>query len=237
MAQAAKPVFLAVARVSDGAVLGSRYDGKVTSQDRRWFDASLKSMLTHASRTAYPGWRERSSAPVGDDSSSTLFALLDHQAVCLFVVGFVGGQYPDRVAFQLLGELSELVHSSSGRERLIEGRPGELSETLKGPMREVFRTYSDPVRVDKASDVQQKVDSLKVVMQDNVRKILETHASLEALDQSAKSMSESANKFLRQSANLKRELQIRNLKIKVITGCCLTAVAAYFSLPVLAIFN
>jgi len=232
---AASVNFLVVARISDGLILTSRFEGKITSQQRRAFDAAFKNMLQNAGKISYPGWREK--VPVtcdGATSSSTLFGFLDHQAICLLACGTLGN-YPDRIAHELLAEFSTNVRNVVG-DQCISEAGSELTQ-LRDPVRNLFRKYNDLAKMDKAIAVQEKVDSLKVVMQDNVRKILETHASLEHLEDSSRSMSESAGKFLKQSTDLKRQLQLRNLKVKAIVGVCGLAFATYLTYPVLNAFG
>ncbi|CAE7892797.1 sybB, partial [Symbiodinium sp. KB8] len=66
---------------------------------------------------------------------------------------------------------------------------------------------------------------------DNVKKILETHVTLESLENSSSSMSSQANKFLKQSVDLRRQIQCRNLKIKAICGTCVAALILYIVMP------
>mmetsp|Transcript_35309 Transcript_35309/g.56831 ORF Transcript_35309/g.56831 Transcript_35309/m.56831 type:complete len:243 (+) Transcript_35309:105-833(+) len=222
--------FLAVSRMSDAAVLAARFEAKATAQQRKDFDAGLRSMAARASKLAYPGWRGGAEVTI----DSQLFALLDNKSVCLLVVGISGGSYPDRLAYQLLGELAEAVLNKCGHELIAEAKAGQFASPLAEVMRDLIRSYNEPAKIDRVLEVHQKVDSLKFVMQDNVRKILETHASLESLEQSSSSMTAAANRFLKQSANLKQQLQLRNLKVKVITACCISAVVAYMSLPLIS---
>merc|ERR1719410_2393347 len=88
-------------------------------------------------------------------------------------------------------------------------------------MRELMRQYSDPGKQDKTVEVRKKVEELQGVMQDNVKRILETHVTLESLENNSSSMNNQANMFLRQSTALKRQMQFRNLKVKAIFGLCI----------------
>merc|ERR1719343_426277 len=94
-----------------------------------------------------------------------------------------------------------------------------------------MKSYNDISAHDKTAEVREKVDALKGIMQDNVKKILETHVSLESLENNSASMSSQANRFLRQSVDLRRQLQYRNLKIKVIFFLCVLALVVYLALP------
>eukprot|EP00932_Pfiesteria_piscicida_P018677 SRR837773.5530.p2 GENE.SRR837773.5530~~SRR837773.5530.p2 ORF type:complete len:220 (-),score=92.94 SRR837773.5530:75-638(-) len=176
------------------------------------------------SGSAYPGWRERAECRECD---GVLHAFADAQALCLVVAGIRDTQYPDRVALQMLRELTDKVKSAQGDEVLSEARAGALSSPLRKLMRDTMKTYNDAGAQDKTTEVRQQVDQLKGIMQDNVKRILETHVTLESLENSSSSMSSQANRFLRQSVDLRRQIQYRNLKIKAIAGLCVGAVAAY----------
>mmetsp|Transcript_183626 Transcript_183626/g.582468 ORF Transcript_183626/g.582468 Transcript_183626/m.582468 type:complete len:102 (-) Transcript_183626:259-564(-) len=101
-------------------------------------------------------------------------------------------------------------------------------------MKALMKEDSDPSKVEKVMQVQEKVHSIKGLMHDNVKKILETHVSLEALQTKSQNMSDSADKFLKQSVCLKRQVQLRNVRVKVITGACITAFALYLAMPLLS---
>merc|ERR1719411_908256 len=90
-----------------------------------------------------------------------------------------------------------------------------------------MKTYNDAGNQDKTTEVRQQVDQLKGIMQDNVKRILETHVTLESLENSSSSMSTQANRFLKQSTDLRRQMQFRNMKIKAIFGLCILALIAY----------
>jgi hypothetical protein len=68
-------------------------------------------------------------------------------------------------------------------------------------------------------------------MQDNVKRILENHADLEQLEQKTSSMQTSANQFLKQSVALRRTMQIRNIKLKVILAIVILAIVLYIIAP------
>merc|ERR1719277_141685 len=166
---------------------------------------------------AYPGWRERVE-PKGCEGA--LYAFADAQALCVVLAGIRDPNYPERISMQLLRDLADKVRNSQGDELLSEARPNSLSTPLRKLMREIMRTYGDAGTQDKSSEVRQQVDQLKGIMQDNVKRILETHVSLESLENSSSSMSTQANRFVKQAVDLRRQIQFRNLKVKVVAGIC-----------------
>merc|ERR1711904_101593 len=112
-----------------------------------------------------------------------------------------------------------------------EAKVGELYASLKKPMQELMKNYSSPGQQDSVTQVQEKVDAVKGMMQENVRKILETHTTLEALQDKSAEMNASSEQFVKSSTNLKRQMQIRNIKVKVMMGVTVTALGAYVLLP------
>eukprot|EP00928_Gymnodinium_smaydae_P084579 TRINITY_DN67843_c0_g1_i1.p1 TRINITY_DN67843_c0_g1~~TRINITY_DN67843_c0_g1_i1.p1 ORF type:complete len:266 (+),score=62.02 TRINITY_DN67843_c0_g1_i1:103-798(+) len=227
MAEGPPVVFLGLARIQDQAVLATCYDKSALSEEKRGLESALASVLERAG-TAYPGWRERAEC---QGCSGAVHALADSQALCVVVAGVRDARYPDRVALQLLRDLAEKVHASQGAEVLSEAKPGALSSPLRKLMKEVMQSYAEAGNHDKTTEVREKVDQLKGIMQDNVKRILETHVTLDSLENSSSSMSSQANQFLRQSVDLKRQVQIRNLKIKVCVFICVIALILYFALP------
>eukprot|EP00933_Yihiella_yeosuensis_P083834 TRINITY_DN98116_c0_g1_i1.p1 TRINITY_DN98116_c0_g1~~TRINITY_DN98116_c0_g1_i1.p1 ORF type:complete len:232 (-),score=37.02 TRINITY_DN98116_c0_g1_i1:46-741(-) len=227
MADSSVIALLAIARIQDQAILATCYDKNALNAEKKGFEGALSGALGRA-KAAYPGWRDRTECA---ECIGTLHAFADPQALCLVVAGVRDATYPDRVALQLLRDFAEKVRNSHGDEVLSEAHPGSLSSPLRKVMKEMMKTYSDPGAHDKTTEVRAQVDSLKGIMQDNVKKILETHVTLESLENSSSSMSTQANKFLRQSVDLRRQIQFRNLKIKLIVGACVGGVLVYVAMP------
>lgn len=145
---------------------------------------------------------------------------------CLFGLGVRDKAFPDRIAMQCIQEIIERVHATQGHSLHHLGALS-LSKPLKKPLREIMRRYQD-AGMDKTAEVQGKVDELKDNMHDNVRKILETHQSLESLEQRTDNMNQQANQFLKQSVDLRRAIQWRNYKLKFICFLIGTALLTYF---------
>lgn len=219
--------FLGVARIQDQVLLATCYEKSVLNEEKKSYETALATVLDRA-KSAYPGWRDRVMCP---ESEGVLYTFADSQALCLLAVGIRDAQYPERVAVQLLRDVADKVKNSQGDEALLEAKSGSLSKPLRKLLTDLMRTYNDAGSQDKTTEVREKVDQLKGIMQDNVKKILETHVTLESLENSSSSMSSQANKFLKQSVDLRRQIQFRNLKIKALVGTCVAAVILYIVVP------
>jgi hypothetical protein len=64
-------------------------------------------------------------------------------------------------------------------------------------------------------------------MQDNVKRMLDNQANVEVLEEKTDGMSKQANQFLKQSVDLRRQMQLRNLKLKILLGIIIAAVLIY----------
>jgi len=217
--------FLAVARIEDRSILAERVDKGTSEAEKKAIKTSLSSLLERAAYLKYPGWKEQRQSSGGFDGS--VYALADAQGVCVVAVGLRGGlyPYPPRVAWELLKKFVESVEEQ--KLDLRESKASGLALPLKKPMQDIMKSYSDPCEQDAVSQVQQKVDGVKVLMHENVRKILETHTTLDALQNKSADMNTSAMKFVQQSTDLKRQVQMRNLKVKAAMVISAAAIGAY----------
>jgi vesicle-associated membrane protein 7 len=217
--------FLAIARVSDKAVLASCFDKAALAEEKQGFEGALAAVLQRAG-SVHPGWKERVECRECD---GVLHVLADAQALCVLVAGVRSRQYPERVASQLLRDLGDKARNCQGDDILAKAQAGALSTPLRKTMKDLMKSYNNVGAHDKTTEVRAKVDDLKGIMQDNVKKILETHVTLESLENNSSSMNAQANRFLRQSVDLRRQVQMRNLKLKMIVGLCATAVVVYIA--------
>jgi len=222
--------FLAVSRVSDQAVLASCFDKAALNEEKSSFEKTFASMLELRAPTVYPDWKDVCKC---EGSDGKLYAYADSQGSLIVVAGIRDSQYPERVAQQLLKDLTDKARATQGDDLLDQARAGSLSKPLRNAMRELMQSYASAGSHDKTTEVKEKVDELKGIMQSNVKRILETHATLDQLQNNSQSMSAQANQFLKQSVDLRRQVQIRNFKVKAICAVCVLALVAYFALPLI----
>ena len=124
------------------------------------------------------------------------------------------------------------VHQTQTADNLSSLSSLTLSKPLKKPFRELMRLFQNADH-DKTFEVQEKVEELQTNMQENVRKILETHSNLESLEHRTENMSRQADQFLKQSVDLRRAIQWRNFKLKIATGLVCGSVLTYFFIGIL----
>jgi len=221
--------FLVVARIEDRAILAERLDKGTSDAEKKAIKTTLAALLERAAYLKYPSWKEQRQCSGAFDGS--VYALADARATCIVAVGLRGGlyPYPPRVAWEMLKKFVDAVQQ---QELDLGGaKAGTLALPLKKPMQDIMKSYSEPGDQDSVTQVQQKVDGVKSLMHENVRKILETHTTLDNLQDKSADMNASALKFVQQSTDLKRQMQIRNLKVKAALAISVVALGAYALLP------
>ena len=103
-----------------------------------------------------------------------------------------------------------------------------LSRASKKGMKDLMLRYDSPGGpTDKTTEVRQKVEQVQGIMQENVKKMLDNQTNVESLEEKTDGMSKQANQFLKQSVDLRRQMQLRNLKLKIVLGIIITAVIVY----------
>jgi len=222
-----------VARIHDQAILAERLEKGTSEAEKKAIEASLSLILQRAAHMAFPLWKEQRHCTGAFDGS--VFALADYRTEFIVAVGIRGGlyPYPPRVAWELLKKFSEAVHQQQLQQQLtiLEAKRMSLAMPLRKPMQDIMKGYGDAAEKDSITQVQEKVDGVKDMMHENVRKIIETHTTLEALQDKSAAMNDSATKFVQQSTTLKRQMQIRNLKVKAAVAISVAALGAYALLP------
>jgi hypothetical protein len=221
--------YLAVARVRDGLHLAVRFDKGTVEAERKILSSSFDSLLSRASRLNLSSWKDQCQCSLAFDGS--VYALGDPQNMFMVAVGVRGGlyPYPPRLVWELLQKL--LANVQGADIDVNAAQAGALSLPLKKPMLELMQSYNEPGEQDAVTQVQEKVDAIKSVMEDNVKKIVERHTTLEALQDKSAEMNSSAEQFVRTSVNLKRQMELRNLKVKAIIVVAATALGTYVLLP------
>lgn len=230
--------FAALVRVGDQAILAQKGD-KASPADVRKYEVAVAQLAERAATLpAYPGWKDalEVAGDVEAGSVCTMFASADAQALSVVAVTFQS-HVPERVARDFLQELASTVRAAVNEERLSEVRPCKLNAEFKKALKETVKSQTDPGKMDRVMEAQAKVEQVKGLMQDNVKKILETHVTLENLQDKSQDMSQSADVFLKRSTGVKRQLQWQNIRVKVLVAASIGAVLLIASIPIIHAAN
>eukprot|EP00743_Colponemidia_sp_Colp-15_P000763 GILK01000842.1.p1 GENE.GILK01000842.1~~GILK01000842.1.p1 ORF type:complete len:261 (+),score=44.17 GILK01000842.1:85-783(+) len=216
--------YCAVGRMTDKIILASCTNGKNDPYENEYMN-SVREVLRVAKQQVQPKSRHKLSFDLG-----TLHFLADTND-CIYVVITVAS-YPERHAFAMVEELITKFGQMHGGQ-LLNAPEGSLNKTSKKMMKELCVRFDDLRKIDKVHGVIDRVENVKEIMQNNVKKILETHENLEVLEDKTDNLRVSANQFQRSAVDLKRMMYWRNFKLKLVIGLVILAVACYILVPII----
>eukprot|EP01069_Polyplicarium_translucidae_P005553 Polyplicarium_translucidae@DN2808_c0_g2_i1.p2 len=220
-------LFIGLGRIRDQIILASVFD-RISSNEKNEIETSLHNYLLDALSRFGPGSREKRHF-----SEGTMFMLADRELNCIYAMATRGKGYPERVAYQCLNELARVVDASGEvKANNAVNRPGALNKSFRQTLKELMDKYDKPSSVDKTAEVAGKVDQVKGVMQDNISKVLATHANISELEQKTENLSQNAEQFHRTSHDLKRIMWMRKMKMTVVLVLVAAAVVAYIVLMI-----
>ena len=84
--------------------------------------------------------------------------------------------------------------------------------------------YDNLADIDKVAAVSRKVESVKLVMQENVSMALRNVVKLESIQQAAEELQQQAGIFQKQSKDLKNKMWWKNMKMKLIIAFIVLAI-------------
>jgi hypothetical protein len=113
------------------------------------------------------------------------------------------------------------------------GINNSLTNKAKPLLRDYCMKFSDATAVDKAANVLQRVDAVKVVMQENIANMLSNIEKTEAMSEKAEELNEQANVFKKKSTELKRKMACRDFKLTVILAIVTLVVLTVILAPII----
>ncbi|CAB1118209.1 unnamed protein product [Ectocarpus sp. CCAP 1310/34] len=119
-------------------------------------------------------------------------------------------EYPARIAFTLLEEAQTKFLTKVG-DKSLTAKEGGLSRTMKSSFSDLCIKYDDIRNVDRmAAD---KVDVVKVTMQDNIQQMLANEERLDQISENAENLNEQAKVFQNRSSALRRQMRCKAIKM------------------------
>ena len=218
--------YLACARLKDRAVLASNFSTNISSRERSEIETAFFAALQAEGQTMQSHARKtRQVSAVG----GKLYILSDARGQVVFASCINDPNFSDKMAWQMNEEFMKETQAMHG-DALLSAPAESLTRASKKSMKDMMAKFDSPngtVGMDKTQEVRQKVEQVQGIMQDNVKKMLDNQTNVESLEEKSDGMSKQANQFLKQSVDLRRQMQLRNLKMKIILGIVITAVLVY----------
>lgn len=89
-----------------------------------------------------------------------------------------------------------------------------LDKTCGSLLQKICQKYDNLNEIDKLASVSLKVESVKLVMQDNVDMALQNCVKLESIEKQAEELQQQAGVFKRNAHELKKRMWWKNLKVR-----------------------
>lgn len=123
--------------------------------------------------------------------------------------------YPQRCAHMCLEELQRSFISKAG-DKAATAKDRALDRSCSSLLLKICQKYDNLAEVDKLAAVAKKVDSVKLVMQENVDIALQNCVKLESIEKAAEELQQQAGVFKRNANELKKKMWWKNMKMKLI---------------------
>ncbi|CAM9367113.1 unnamed protein product [Ectocarpus fasciculatus] len=98
-------------------------------------------------------------------------------------------------------------------DKSLTAKEGGLSRTMKSSFSDLCIKYDDIRNVDRMAAVQDKVDVVKVTMQDNIQQMLANEERLDQISENAENLNEQAKVFQNRSSALRRQMRCKAIKM------------------------
>lgn len=131
--------------------------------------------------------------------------------------------YPQRCAHTCLEELQRTFIAKAGDKAKIS-KDKALDKTCGSLLQKICQKYDNLAEVDKLASVTMKVESVKLVMQENVDLALQNCVKLESIEKAAEELQQQAGVFKRSANELKNRMWWKNIKMKLIIGFIILAI-------------
>ncbi|KAJ1456104.1 synaptobrevin-domain-containing protein [Pelagophyceae sp. CCMP2097] len=123
----------------------------------------------------------------------------------LHLIAITAADYPVRHASALLDELKTAFLGRVG-DKARNSKAGKLSADCQALFLKLCAKYDDRANFDNLGRAAQKVDGVKLIMQDNIEMALQSCVSLEAIDRQADDLQTQAGMFKTRAKTLRSQM-------------------------------
>lgn len=205
----ANVTFMAFGTVADGQLLSSWAHPDLNNKEGT--EETFSKILHAAKVRLAPGQRQR----LMWDNSTVSIMLNSPEGDLMFGIVTSSADYPERLAYQCLGEL-ETYHGEHGLE------------DIQQEMARLSGKYQDPAEFDKLAKLQEKTNALKGVMKDNIKGIVKNNQRLSILQEDAQDMQLGAQEYNEKSKEIKDYFWWKDCKVVAIACVVMALVVGFF---------
>jgi len=170
---------------------------------------SIKQVLEQPNMNMSPG--KHYTFTVG--TSNAWHLISDEQSLIYILIAQTS--YPQRAAHACLEELQHQFITKCG-DKATTAKDQQLDKTCVNLMSLLCKKYNNLSEVDVLANVKNKVDTVKLVMQENVDMALQNCVKLESIEKSAEELQQQAGVFKKNAKELKDKMWWKNMKMRLI---------------------
>lgn len=141
----------------------------------------------------------------------------------LIYIMITKSNYPQRCAHAGLEELQKSFISKAG-EKATTAKDKALDKSCGPVLSKICEKFDNVSEVDKLASVSRKVDSVKLVMQENVDLALQNCVKLESIEKAAEDLQQQAGVFKRSAHDLKKKMWWKNIRMQLCIGFIVLAI-------------
>ena len=197
--------FLGVARVAGQGIVVASY-----SYNSETDLGGVKQVLEQPNMQLSPG--KHYSFSVGQ---SSWHLIADEMGLIYILISAL--TYPQRCGHNCLEELQRTFVAKAG-DRAATARDRSLDKMCAPLLSNICAKYDNLAEVDKLASVTRKVESVKLVMQENIDVALQNCVKLESIERQAEELQQQAGVFRKNANELKNKMWWKNMKMKLIIG-------------------
>jgi hypothetical protein len=109
-------------------------------------------------------------------------------------------------------------------DKALTAKDRALDKVAANLLMNKCQKFDNLAEVDKLAAVQKKVESVKIVMQENVDIALQNCVKLETIEKAAEELQQQAGVFKRNANELKKKMWWKNIKMKLIIAFIILAI-------------
>lgn len=210
---------LSVARLKDRCVLGcfcARIPAKKQTEYKLQFEKGVERV------------RPVGSARLREDvNGSIMFLQVDTSAEYVYGAIITDKNYPDRIAYQMLTEFQCGLLRTVGPEELGTSSANSLERSFKRQARDLMGKYAQDSYLDPTGQVIKKVEDVKVIVDQNIKKVLQNQGNLEDLASRTENLASTAKQFNKDANAVKNITWRQKMGLTIVLGILLAGILAY----------
>ncbi|CAD7957220.1 unnamed protein product [Amoebophrya sp. A120] len=175
---------------------------------------TFEQILTASKHRLVPGQRQRL---IWQDS--TISILMSYPAGdMLYGVVCCSKDYPDRITYELLTELSRFIEANYAIDDDFTEKNSLNNEKVQLELRRLLDRYERPEEVDKLARMQQKTEGVKGLLKENIREVIQNTERLDNLQEDAEAMEVTAMEYKEKSREVREYFWWKDTKVSIMIG-------------------